>query len=217
MAVKLSRQGWISGRMTPPLPSPAMTARGSSGERFLDDVDLADLRPEDFDPLLRGDVVDGPGRREVADDRPLLAAEDVLDGQGQGQLLAERPAFFVDDRQPVGVGVLDEPDVRPGLRPRSGRSRGCSPASARTAWANEPSGSALMRTISQPSASRSRGARIAPAPLLQSRTTLSFRRRMRPASKRSRSFFRWARPRRSSVRTGLGSSPAGTKANSPWW
>ena len=37
------------------------------------------------------------------------------DGQDEGQFLADRLAPLIDDRQPVGVGVLNEADVGFGL------------------------------------------------------------------------------------------------------
>ena len=62
-----------------------------------------------------GHVLRHPARGAIHHDRALLAAQNVIDAQSERVFLAEIVARFVDDRQPIGIGILAKADVGSGL------------------------------------------------------------------------------------------------------
>ena len=110
MPTKLSRTRPTLGSMTPPFPSPPSTAFSASiASTTLISPTAVRTTGQPFAAARSSATARG---REVQHDRPALLAEPSEGGQGQRQLLADVPPLLVDDRQPVGVGVLGEADRR---------------------------------------------------------------------------------------------------------
>ena len=110
MPTKLSRTKPTRGSITPPFPSPPSTAFSASigSTTLISPTGVRIDRAAEPAGQLLGDL----RGREVEHHRPLRLVEPPQGGQGQGQLLADVAAGLVDDRQPVGVGVLGEADRR---------------------------------------------------------------------------------------------------------
>ena len=85
-------------------------------EHGIDDVRLAHRRTHQRHAMPLGDVLRHAAGGAIDHNRAAPLAEHVLNAHRHGILLAQVAARAVDHGQPVGVRVLAEADVGPGLR-----------------------------------------------------------------------------------------------------
>ena len=89
---------------------PLATDDGPRGEHPIDDIRLADSGDMAGDAVPGGNLPSHAAGRAVDDHRPGRSREDIPHGEGERALLADVPAGGGGNGEPVGIGILKEPD-----------------------------------------------------------------------------------------------------------